>query len=262
LHFLMPFTFSHPAATIPFLGRSKAGGWKSALVFGSMSPDLCFWIPFLSQRQVSHGRFGLVLDPPLALVLAWAFHRFVSPRLSRMPGLGGSDAPPPPFDWLRAWLGSLIGTATHIAWDQFTHMGSRFQSDPIFWEPIPTVRGMAFPLGQWIWLANSVAGLLALAAWALWRIHRRNRGWGWLLSPSWISVAIASVAPFAAIFAYLKLARFSGEGGMRRIFWMSGWVKVAMVASTLFCLASIWIAGHRRNPERSGEAANPGIGAP
>ena len=221
---------------LPFLNRSEATGWKPALVFGSISPDLWFAVPVLSQRWVSHGRLGLLINPPLALFLSWLFCRWMVPRFSRLPGLERS-VPRGPFHWGFASLGALLGTLTHLAWDQFTHTGSRIQDNPIFLEPIPVGHGIEVPLGQTIWFANSILGALILVGWLAWKIQRREHGWSEAFSRPWISIAIAFFAPFFLIFLYLKLDALSGPGGMRRIFMLSLWVRVALLLS-VFCSAA------------------------
>jgi hypothetical protein len=248
----MPFTFSHPAAVLPFLNRSKATGWKPALVFGSISPDLWFGVPVLSERWVSHGRFGLLIDPPLAFALSWIFCRWLSPRLSRLPGLG-SAAPRAPFHPGFALLGAFLGTLTHMLWDQFTHTGSRIQDSPIFMEPVPLIHGIEVPLGQTIWFANSIAGALVLFGWLAWKIHHREHGWREVFSRSWLSIAGALVAPFLLVLLFLKFDSLSGPGGMRRLLQLSAWVRLAMLASVLASLAAaLWSTRSPRPTETEG----------
>src|ERR1019366_1192333 len=96
-----------------------------------MTPDLWFLLPGLANRQLSHGRFGILVDPPAAVLLAWIVASWILPRLSRLPGLEGLDHKER-FRWGLAYVGAVIGVATHLVWDQFTHAGSRLLSDPVF----------------------------------------------------------------------------------------------------------------------------------
>lgn len=243
----MPFTFSHPAAVLPFLYRTKATGWKPALVLGSISPDLWYGVPVLSQRWVSHGKLGLLIDPPLALFLSWLFCRWLVPRFSRLPGLG-SPTVRGPFHWGFASLGALVGTLTHLVWDQFTHAGSRIQDNPIFLEPVPLVRGIHVSLGEAVWIANSILGALVLVAWLAWKIQRREHGWSEAFSRPWISIATALAAPFLLIFLYLKLGALSGPGGMRRILNLNLWVRVALLLSVFGSIATALLHTRSRPP--------------
>jgi hypothetical protein len=166
----VPFTGSHPAAVLPFLRTSLPA---SALVIGSMAPDLPFYLP-LSQWYATHTWLaGLTTDLLLGL-LAWAlWHGLLAePALATAPAalrgrLEGRVAP-----GLAGRLASvrrvvllvvalLLGTATHLAWDEFTHAG-RWGAEHIpalaeSWGPLPGYR--------WLQYASSVVGLAVLLVW-------------------------------------------------------------------------------------------------
>jgi hypothetical protein len=71
----MPFTLAQPAAAIPLsrvLGRASV---LSALIIGSMSPDLVYFLPLGINRATSHSLVGLFwLCVPLGLVSYVLFH--------------------------------------------------------------------------------------------------------------------------------------------------------------------------------------------
>jgi membrane-bound metal-dependent hydrolase YbcI (DUF457 family) len=103
----------------------------SALVFGAFAPDIAYFL-FLEP----HGGFGHTLPGaflfslPAALVALWLFHRYVKTPLVLLlpesfqrrltPYLGRFEFLPGPRFALIA-LSALIGIATHILWDSFTH---------------------------------------------------------------------------------------------------------------------------------------------
>jgi hypothetical protein len=128
----MPFTISHAAAVWP-LQRTRLV--MSGLVAGSFAPDFAYFF-FLSP----HGRFAhslpgmFLVDLPLSLVALWLFYTFVKQPFTmflpkgfraRMKPDGNSFSfwPPARLAWIVVSI--LVGTATHILWDSFTH--------PFYW---------------------------------------------------------------------------------------------------------------------------------
>ncbi|MEV8326802.1 DUF4184 family protein [Kitasatospora sp. NPDC056731] len=137
----MPFTLAHPAAVLPLLRRPFS---RAALVAGAVAPDLPYFVvttglpvsaqswyePFVN-ATTSHSAPGAVtVALPYALAL-WALlragHR---PLASLLPvpapvpvtpsrRLRTAGAPARRAGWIV--LSALIGIATHLVWDAFTH---------------------------------------------------------------------------------------------------------------------------------------------
>jgi hypothetical protein len=128
----MPFTLSHPAAAIPFLRTRLV---PSALVIGCMAPDFEYFLHFAPEGGFGHTLTGAFLfDLPWALIMLWLFHVYAKEPLyawlpesvRRRIRLGPAALPIRNFAQLALVLLSiLIGVATHILWDSFTH--------PNFW---------------------------------------------------------------------------------------------------------------------------------
>ncbi|MDR2104288.1 MAG: DUF4184 family protein [Deferribacteraceae bacterium] len=130
----MPFTFSHPAAVIPLKALFKRL-CLPALVFGSMAPDFEYF--FRMKSRYSHSIGGLFFfDLPLAIMLLFLFFLIVREPLI-------INLPPPirsrfvkmlNIEWLsyfkKEWfiicVSALLGSATHILWDGFTHANGYF----------------------------------------------------------------------------------------------------------------------------------------
>jgi len=127
----MPFTVSHAVAVIPLYKYLGKYGAMSALIIGSMTPDIAYLTPFLvHQRVESHSLIGLFLYCiPMGLsvylfyhwliapVVCSLFPRFIQKHLSPDLLLGRIPALP-----VHIVLFSLIiGAVTHIVWDYFTH---------------------------------------------------------------------------------------------------------------------------------------------
>lgn len=109
----MPFTLAHPAAVLPF----RQTLWFPGLVAGSMAPDLGYYVPIGVDGEFTHSIPGIPLDVVLSMVLAGLGLLTCRPLLAL---LGRTVTPRRPRI-LPAVTGILIGIATHLAWDAFTH---------------------------------------------------------------------------------------------------------------------------------------------
>ena len=126
----MPFTLSHPAAAIPFLRTRLV---PSALVIGCMVPDFMYFIRLSPQGKLGHTLPGVfIFDLPVAFIALWLFHAYAkgplyawlpeSVRRRIQPGPAGLEVGSfAQFLLLAASI--LVGVATHILWDSFTHQG-------------------------------------------------------------------------------------------------------------------------------------------
>ncbi len=124
----VPFTPAHAAAVLPF---SRTRLVLSALVMGSFAPDFEYFLRFTAHGGFGHTLPGMFLfSLPAALTALWLFHRWIKPVAALMaprplrerltPYLGPfSFGPGRRFVWVAA--SALVGVATHIAWDSFTH---------------------------------------------------------------------------------------------------------------------------------------------
>lgn len=145
----MPFTFSHPAIVLPVHSVFKRWTSLTGLVAGSLAPDFEKFIRMSAYDPYSHTwRSMFYFSLPIGLLIAFIFHlivrdalienlpMFLSRRLSRFKH----------FDWsgyfkqhyLIVIVSVLLGAASHIFWDSFTHKGGRaagwlpFMTDSIY----------------------------------------------------------------------------------------------------------------------------------
>lgn len=171
----MPFTVSHVAAVLPL--RKLNLVW-SAFIIGSMAPDFLYVFGSVTYRDTGHVFPGILeFTFPASLVALWMFHNVIKrPVVGLLPtGMQlrlrdqmGSFAFGPPSRFL-AILGSMIlGIASHIVWDSFTH------SHTWTYRHIRWLRGWAhvpffgvMPMHSFLQYGSSVFGLLALAVWIL-----------------------------------------------------------------------------------------------
>jgi len=133
----MPFTPSHVAAVLP--GR-RIGLPLSALAIGAMAPDVPYFLPWGGlgdQLGGSHRLAGAVgIDLIVGLVAFTVWHgllaapaadlapRWVRARLPDgwTPGLRA--AVPSPGVLVAVVVALVLGAATHVVWDSFTHLDS------------------------------------------------------------------------------------------------------------------------------------------
>ncbi|MEV7924193.1 DUF4184 family protein [Kitasatospora sp. NPDC088264] len=136
----MPFTLAHPAAVLPLLRRPFS---RAALVAGAVAPDLPYFVvttglpvsaqswyePFVN-ATTSHSAPGAVtVALPYALALWGLLRAGERPLASLLPlplpepsaasRLRAAGALARRAGWIV--LSALIGIATHLVWDAFTH---------------------------------------------------------------------------------------------------------------------------------------------
>jgi hypothetical protein len=197
----MPFTLAHPAAILP-LGRALRGrAVASALVIGSMVPDVPNLFPALATRDAAHSFYGLfwfclptgllayvVFHLALARPLAGLLPRDIRARLAPfLEGPGRFAARSLGF----ALASLLLGAVTHVIWDSFTHPGAPavnlFQ---ILREPWLRI-GREDIVGHRVLQVLSTAfGLYALGVWG-WR-------WWWAGAPGAVPASSVSIDPLRA----------------------------------------------------------------
>ncbi|MBV2156040.1 DUF4184 family protein, partial [Kitasatospora sp. SUK 42] len=179
----MPFTFSHPAAVLPLLRAAGARGplVASALVAGSMAPDVPFFAESLLPGAYGHGglthRWWAVptVDVAIAAALVAGWHGLLrAPLVGLLPerraggvealtvrrAEGGGSSRGAGAAWFLA--SAALGAATHVGWDAFTHggrLGVRLL--PVLDR---TVAGV--PLHEALQYGSSALALVALAGWA------------------------------------------------------------------------------------------------
>ena len=233
----VPFTFlAHQAPVLPLkLWRPH---WFSGagLVVGSMAPDFDKFIDGADAGRYGHtlrGQFVYCL--PLSLAIYWLLVRVAAPALARVgPAMGVlrlrdyaaalAAAPPLRERGLVVVASILIGSASHVAFDGFTH------ADPRVVALLPALRSRVVPVGSAQYWAPELfqlvargLGALATAGIMLW-IARRRRALAWAgLGPA---TALPAAAPPAAA----------------RRFWAAV-AAVALAGAALFVAAHLTLAG-------------------
>lgn len=135
----MPFTFSHPALVLPLTYLPRHWLSLTGLVIGSLTPDFEYFLRMRIQSDYSHTIAGLFwLDLPLGILLTLLYHNIARDGLIKnLPfNLKSRLFRYTQFDWISHfkahWLvisvSILIGAASHLIWDSFTHEAGYFVS--------------------------------------------------------------------------------------------------------------------------------------
>jgi hypothetical protein len=124
----VPFTLAHAAAALPFRQTRLE---FSALVTGCFAPDFPYFIFLMPHGFYGHTLLGIfVFDLPVGLVALWLFHTYVKQPFRiflpsgvrrRIAARASAFSFLPPSRMALIVLSILIGSATHILWDSFTH---------------------------------------------------------------------------------------------------------------------------------------------
>ncbi|MFE2162490.1 DUF4184 family protein [Streptomyces lydicus] len=190
----MPFTLSHVAAVLPAVRRTGTARGPlvvSALVAGSLAPDMTYYadsvVPGgMEFGAVTHSLRGVLTVDVLvtvALVGGWLLLR--EPVLALLPAawrgrvyclVRGRPWQPRSVSEFGALAGrfvlsAVLGAATHVVWDAFTHPGR--------WGTrlIPGLGGTAggLPVSTYLQYGTSVVASMAMV-WFLWSALRREAG--------------------------------------------------------------------------------------
>ncbi|MEW9551282.1 DUF4184 family protein [Nonomuraea sp. NPDC050783] len=167
----MPFTPAHIAAVVPLISAARvrrlADPW--ALAAGAMAPDLPIFLPFLPDYADWHSWIGvLTIDPAAAVLLVLLFHHLLRDPLIALlpPALAGRAAllSPGRLRLPSVLAGAVIGAATHVVWDSFTH-----STGPVRWGGWLSAEVFGvLPLFRFLQYTSSAIGLAVVVWWA-WR---------------------------------------------------------------------------------------------
>ena len=256
----MPFTASHAAAALPFLRTPLI---PSAIVVGTVTPDLPYFLPFPTFRGETHSALGIItVDLAIGLVvwLAWIAvlraplvdlsPEWIRQRMPRSPALPWhGDARLSRLGLLVAAI--LLGTITHVLWDAPTHPGWLSQNCGWLGGSIGELRVTSL-----LQHVSSIGGVLLLAVWArLWTVRtprqesegRVRRG---IRHRVWIGVAASGV--LAGIITLI-----GGIAGGEPVIDSALTFRIARVGIGValgvgVAVCAAWhIANRRRQPERT-----------
>ncbi|WP_327090119.1 DUF4184 family protein [Nonomuraea sp. NBC_01738] len=166
----MPFTPSHVAAVLPLIAMPRVRRWIDpwALAIGAMVPDMPIFLPFLPDYSDWHSWQGVVtLDVLAVVVLVFLFHGlFREPLISLLPpSLSGRAATlTPSYNLLAIVAGALIGAASHVFWDSFTHS---YAIEVWGWSFFDVRVLGVIPVFRLLQYGSSVVGLVIVVRWVV-----------------------------------------------------------------------------------------------
>jgi hypothetical protein len=169
----MPFTPAHAALVLPAVNRRNISA--TALIIGSVSPDFEYF--FRANVYGSHGHTlaGIVyFDLPVTIFLGFVFHYLVKQNfVANLPvSLQVRLHPLQALDFkaffvqrpLVVCISAMIGAASHIFWDAFTHRDGFFAQRITFYEDVSIpFMGVNYPFFYAAQHISTVAGLFILA---------------------------------------------------------------------------------------------------
>ena len=181
----MPFTFAHPAAAVPLRRPLGRYGVLSALVIGSLSPDIAYFLPLSVAHSESHSPSGLLFFClPVSLLSYVLFHLLLKgPLLGLLPDFALRRLVSltlrfqtfPKFSWIAVVVSSLSGAATHLLWDSFTHQtGVAVTVLPILRVTLFQIAGNPVHVYKLLQHASTCVGLALLCVWT-WQWLRQTR---------------------------------------------------------------------------------------
>jgi hypothetical protein len=157
----MPFPLAHPAATLPLRRWCPRFLDFSALVVGSLVPDLAACID--DWDYFSHTILGsFVFCLPVGLLTLWIFYQIRAPLVATFPN-PHRDALSPlcvagPNSFIRIVVSLLLGSWLHIIWDLLTHEHSWLVRHSV----LSSITFGGLRLNHVIWLFSSIIGVAML----------------------------------------------------------------------------------------------------
>ncbi|PID45187.1 MAG: hypothetical protein CSB47_09775 [Proteobacteria bacterium] len=199
IEYIMPFTLAHPVASMPLKKYLGDYGALSALFIGAIIPDFVYMMPsefVYYYRLESHTLMGLIkVCIPLGLLFYYLYHLLMAPvivsafpealrrKLPRHLSLGKC----PPLTNAHAIIISLlIGSATHLLWDAFTHERHFPQYIELLRTPLMSLDGYPIMPFRVLQHLSTIFGTLLILWWS-WRWFKTAPDLPeamWLPSPS------------------------------------------------------------------------------
>jgi hypothetical protein len=237
-------TLAHPAAVLPL---RQFGLPMSAMVIGSMVPDVPLFFRWGQGYQASHSLVGLVTVNLLgAMVLLYVWNALlrdalvdlapavVRARLRRRYRLSL-------LQWLWAPAAAVLGSTTHVLWDAFTHR-NRWGVASVDW--LQAELG-PLPGYKWAQYVSGVVGLLVVLG--AWVGHHRSQPDNQavrrrVLPPSVLPVVVCSALVYGILAGLAK-----ASGGLHA-FAFHGVVRgILALAAGIAAASLVWLLAARRS---------------
>lgn len=181
----MPWTFAHPAAVVPLRRYCPERLNFAALVTGSISPDLGYYIHRFDLAHFAHSLLGSLLAClPAGLFLLGVLYllreplRFLLPQPHRaaLAPISAQRFSLHPGKALAITASVLLGAWTHIAWDSCTHReGWLVSRITLLQEPLLRLGAAELPVYAVLQHLSTLGGIaVLLMAYSLWLRSRHK----------------------------------------------------------------------------------------
>ena len=176
----------------------------TGLIIGSMAPDFQSFIIPDGDKTQSHTWWGIIwFCIPVSLLIAFVFHLSIRemlishlPRMFQIKFARYKD-----FDWIsrfkRYWpvviVSVLIGGASHLFWDSFSHFNGFFIRDNASLQGNAEIGGKSIEIPFLIQYLNSGIGLLIVVIAILQVPRTRNVRIRIVIMKYWLIMAVISV---------------------------------------------------------------------
>jgi hypothetical protein len=226
----MPLTFSHPAIVLPLNYLPKRWISLMGLIVGSIAPDFEYFARMKVMSIYSHTWIGLFwFDLPVGLLLCFVYHDVVRvPFIHHLPHfLNKRFSQYNSLHWNKYFLKNipivllsiLIGSASHLFWDSFTHINGYFV---VLWSMTKPVGlfGAGIPLYKLIQHCSTLVGGAVILA-AIYRMPKQSISkpaniWAYWLMVAGIALSVIGlrVALGLSIHQYWNILVTAISGGI------------------------------------------------
>lgn len=237
----MPVTHAHPAAVLPLIVYGRRTFSASALVIGSISPDIPFFFFSAMERKETHNLSGIFLwCLPIGICIYVLYHWLLRPAL--LDFFCSKNSVTTSCSLLTTTRlvisGLIVGAATHNFWDSLTHGTGWFaQHYHIFNQYVWLIRPI--PLFRALQYLSGIFGTL-IVAWFLIRTLKRDglinwddRMWRKRFMIRILGLAFIAGA-FGVLFSYHYVRTY---GNLSDSPWLHQLLRNWVIASTDFLLA-------------------------
>ncbi len=249
----MPFTGSHPAAVLP-LGRT--GLVPSALVIGSMIPDLPYFVALPVDARTTHTVVGaLTTDVALGLAVFCLWQGLLAPaaiaaapagvraRLDQRLPVGIREHLQTSRGAASVAMSLAIGALTHVVWDSFTHR-NEWGVARVDW--LGEQHG-GLPGYLWAQYLSGIVGAVVIVGWVV-RWYRRTAPTtpGAVPGPRWPWLVLVFAAMLGAAVGARRPLLATGGPDWREASFHAAAGAVSAVGLAAFLLAVGWALRQRR----------------
>jgi hypothetical protein len=207
----MPFTLAHPIAAAPIWLGSKRRLDLPSLFVGSIIPDIEYFLTLQPNRTIGHTLLGVLIQglPCSIVLLLVTRYVLMYPFLALLPRQLGQR-----FPTLRSYFplqgkhlfnvvaSVVIGAASHLVWDDFTHWDGWFVAH----SKLLQYQLGSVPIYQLLQYGCGVIGVFALFLWlSIWLNQAKSCNRIETLTPRWRALTIICIALCAFVLTWVAV---------------------------------------------------------